>query len=128
MRLRVRTGLLVFALLVVFLGRAASASPAADSAPTAGEVKAEFLHAWNGYTRYAWGHMGGTMFGDFVRYCRSDAGYAALADVRSKQNKDRMESFVFAATFKYYYLLSAPDAIDFDAVRFNTEAHPLRAT
>lgn len=22
----------------------------------AGEVKAEFLHAWNGYKKYAWGH------------------------------------------------------------------------
>ena len=39
-----------------------------------------------------------------------------------------MESFVFAETFKYYYLLFAPQAIDFDAVTFNTEAHPLRAS
>ncbi|HET7923956.1 MAG TPA: glycoside hydrolase family 47 protein, partial [Rhodanobacteraceae bacterium] len=34
----------------------------------------------------------------------------------------------FAETFKYYYLLFAPAALDFDAVTFNTEAHPLRAT
>ncbi|MFI4969968.1 MAG: glycoside hydrolase family 47 protein, partial [Lysobacterales bacterium] len=72
--------------------------------------------------------MGRTMFRDFVRWCRTDAGYAALADVVSKQKKDRMESFVFAETFKYYYLLFAPQALDFDAVTFNTEAHPLRAT
>ena len=38
-----------------------------------------------------------------------------------------MESFVFAETFKYYYLLFAPEtALDFDKVTFNTEAHPLR--
>jgi hypothetical protein len=39
-----------------------------------------------------------------------------------------MESFVFAETFKYYYLLFDPKAVDFDAVTFNTEAHPLRRT
>ena len=72
--------------------------------------------------------MGRTMFGDFVRWCRTDAGYAALSDVVTKAKKDRMESYVFAETFKYYYLLFAPGAIDFDAVTFNTEAHPLRAT
>lgn len=72
--------------------------------------------------------MGRTMFHDFVRWCRTDAGYAALSDVVSKAKKDRMESYVFAETFKYYYLLFAPEAIDFDAVTFNTEAHPLRAT
>jgi mannosidase alpha-like ER degradation enhancer 2 len=71
--------------------------------------------------------MGRTMFRDFVRWCRTDAGYAALASVVTKAKKDRMESYVFAETFKYYYLLFAPEALDFDAVTFNTEAHPLRA-
>jgi hypothetical protein len=68
------------------------------------------------------------MFRDFVRWCRTEGGYAALSDVVTKAKKDRMESYVFAETFKYYYLLFAPEAIDFDAVTFNTEAHPLRAT
>jgi hypothetical protein len=72
--------------------------------------------------------MGAAMFRDFVKYCRTDAGHAALASVVTKQKKDRMESFVLAGTFEYYYLLFAPQAIDFDAVTFNTEAHPLRAT
>jgi len=71
--------------------------------------------------------MGREMFGDFVKYCRTGAGYAALASVVTKQKRDRMESFVLAETFKYYYLLFAPAALDFDAVTFNTEAHPLRA-
>lgn len=71
--------------------------------------------------------MGRTLFRDFVRWCRNDVGYAALSSVVSKKKKDRMESFVFAETFKYFYLLFAPQAVDFDAVTFNTEAHPLRA-
>jgi len=72
--------------------------------------------------------MGRTLWRDFVKYCRTDAGYAALVDVVSKKKKDRMESFVLAETFKYYYLLFAPETVlDFDAVTFNTEAHPLRA-
>ncbi len=72
--------------------------------------------------------MGSTMFDDFVKYCRTDAGYAALKSVVTKQQTDDMESFVLAETFKYYYLLFDPSAIHFDAVTFNTEAHPLRRT
>ena len=72
--------------------------------------------------------MGRTLFRDFVQYCRTDAGYAALESVVTKKQKDRMESYVMAETFKYFYLLFAPQALDFDTVTFNTEAHPLRAT
>jgi Glycosyl hydrolase family 47 len=71
-------------------------------------------------------HRGEKMFDDFVRYCRTDSGYAALADVTSKQQLDEMESFVLAETFKYFYLLFAPaGTLEFDKVIFNTEAHPL---
>jgi ER degradation enhancer, mannosidase alpha-like 2 len=71
--------------------------------------------------------MGEKMFDDFVKYCRTDAGYAALADVISKKQLDEMESFVLAETFKYFYLLFAsPKTLQFDKVIFNTEAHPLR--
>jgi glycosyl hydrolase family 47 len=74
-------------------------------------------------------HMGEKMFQDFVRFCRTDAGYAALADVRTKEKRDEMESFVFAETFKYFYLLFAPEkTLEFDKVVFNTEAHPFRRT
>jgi mannosidase alpha-like ER degradation enhancer 2 len=38
-----------------------------------------------------------------------------------------MQSFLFAETFKYFYLLFAPPrTLDFDKVIFNTEAHPIR--
>jgi Glycosyl hydrolase family 47 len=71
--------------------------------------------------------MGEKMFSDFVKYCRTQAGYAALADVISKQQLDEMQSFVLAETFKYFYLLFAsPEALQFDRVIFNTEAHPLK--
>ena len=86
---------------------------------------AYYLHHYTGDKRYR--AMGREFFNDFVRHSRTEAGYAALKDVRSKEQEDSMESFVFAETFKYYYLLFAPkQALDFDAVTFNTEAHPLR--
>jgi hypothetical protein len=73
--------------------------------------------------------MGETLFNNFVKYCRVDAGYAALADVVTKQQRDEMESFALAETFKYFYLLFAPSkTLDFDKIVFNTEAHPLRRT
>jgi len=71
--------------------------------------------------------MGQTMFEDFVKYCRTDEGYAALKSVVTKEKADSMQSFLFAETFKYFYLLFAPPkTLDFDGVVFNTEAHPIR--
>lgn len=70
---------------------------------------------------------GRLMFDEFVKYCRTPDGYAALKSVITKQQRDDMESFVLAETFKYFYLLFAPPkTLDFDKVVFNTEAHPLR--
>ena len=70
---------------------------------------------------------GQEMFDDFVKYCRSTAGYASLKSVVTKQKRDDMESYVFAETFKYFYLLFAPaGTLDFDTVVFNTEGHPLK--
>jgi len=71
--------------------------------------------------------MGRTYFDGLVKYCRTDDAYAALADVRSKRKRDSMESFFFAETLKYLYLLFAPEStLDFDSIIFNTEAHPLK--
>jgi mannosidase alpha-like ER degradation enhancer 2 len=71
--------------------------------------------------------MGETFFRDFVKYCRTEGGYAALKNVVTKEKADEMESFVFAETFKYFYLLFAPEkTLVFDQVIFNTEAHPIR--
>jgi len=73
--------------------------------------------------------MGEQMWRDFVRHCRTDAGYSALKSVVTKEKSDSMQSFLFAETFKYFYLLFAPpDTLDFKNVVFNTEAHPIRRT
>ena len=84
-----------------------------------------YLYHYTGDPEYR--RMGEKMFDDFVKYCRTDSGYAALADVTTKQQLDEMESFVLAETFKYFYLLFAPpETLQFDRVIFNTEAHPLK--
>ncbi len=71
--------------------------------------------------------MGEKLWRDFVKHCRTDEGYAALKSVVTKEKNDSMQSFLFAETFKYFYLLfSPPDTLDFDKVIFNTEAHPIR--
>src|SRR6266446_4035639 len=86
-----------------------------------------YLHHFTRDPQYR--KMGEKIFDDFAKYCRVDAGYAALEDVVTKEKRDEMESFVLAETFKYFYLLFAPpDTLDFDKVVFNTEAHPLRRT
>ncbi len=73
--------------------------------------------------------MGETMFEDFVKHCRTDTGYASLKDVTTKEKADEMQSFLFAETFKYFYLLFAPPrTLDLGRVVFNTEAHPIRKT
>lgn len=71
--------------------------------------------------------MGTTYFDSLVKWCRTDDAYAALSDVRSKQKRDSMESFFFAETLKYLYLLFAPEStLDFNSIIFNTEAHPMQ--
>ena len=88
---------------------------------------AYYLYHYTRDPRYR--EMGAAMFEDFVRYCRTDAGYATLRSVVTKAKGDEQQSFLFAETFKYFYLLfSPPGTLDFDAVTFNTEAHPLRRT
>ena len=73
--------------------------------------------------------MGKEMFGDFVKYCRTDVAYAGLKSVETKEKTDYMHSFVFAETFKYFYLIFAPEkTLDLSQVVFNTEAHPIRKT
>jgi ER degradation enhancer, mannosidase alpha-like 2 len=73
--------------------------------------------------------MGEKLWLDFVKHCRTEEGYAALKNVETKEKTDSMQSFLFAETFKYFYLLFAPPGtLDLDKVIFNTEAHPIRAT
>lgn len=88
---------------------------------------AYYLYHYTGDPQYL--GMGETFFNGILRYCRTDAGYAMLKDVTTKEKSDRMESFFFAETLKYLYLLFAPkETLLFESVVFTTEAHPLRKT
>ncbi|MBK9438336.1 MAG: glycoside hydrolase family 47 protein [Chloracidobacterium sp.] len=73
--------------------------------------------------------MGKIMFDDFVKHCRTDVAYAGLKSTVTKEKTDYMHSFVLAETFKYFYLLFAPDkTLDLKKIVFNTEAHPIQKT
>lgn len=68
------------------------------------------------------------MINQLENYSRVRCGYAAIADVKTKQQDDRMDSFVFAETFKYLYLLFTEDEniiFDIEDFIFSTEAHLL---
>jgi mannosidase alpha-like ER degradation enhancer 2 len=91
------------------------------------EIVESTYYLWRLTGNEKYRRMGAKLFHDFVVACRVPNGYAALKDVTTKEKKDSMESFVFAETFKYFYLLFAPkSALDFDRIVFNTEAHPLK--
>ncbi len=86
---------------------------------------AYYLYQYTGDERYL--EMGKTMFENLVKYCRTDDAYAALKDVVTKEKRDYMESFFFAETLKYAFLLfDESDKLNFHKVIFNTEAHPYR--
>ncbi|HEX3987432.1 MAG TPA: glycoside hydrolase family 47 protein [Acidobacteriaceae bacterium] len=61
-----------------------------------------------------------------MKNCRTPSAFASIADVRTMKQRDDMESYFFAETLKYLYLLLAdPTRIDLSKTVFNTEAHPL---
>lgn len=86
-----------------------------------------YLYTYTNDPKYQ--EMGRTYLADLDKYCRTDAGYAALKSVETKEKRDSMESFFLAETLKYEYLLFAPaSTLDLRSVIFNTEAHPLKKT
>ena len=88
---------------------------------------AYYLLFFTGDERYR--EMGQTFFYNLVKYCKTDAGYAHLKDITTMEKADAMESFFFAETLKYLYLIFAPkETLDLNKVVLTTEAHPLRRT
>ncbi len=86
-----------------------------------------YLYYFTGKPRYL--DMGRTFADSLEKYCESDAGFAALINVETKEKRDDMESFFLAETLKYLYLLYAPKStLDLHKVVFNTEAHPMQRT
>jgi len=53
--------------------------------------------------------------------------YTSVKNLRTLELDDSMESFFFAETLKYAFLLFAPEkTLDLKKMVFNTEAHPLK--
>ncbi len=101
-------------------------SPGYELRPEALE-SAYYLYRITGGARYR--AMARVMVDSLFHYTRTETGFAALASVATKERRDRMESYFLAETLKYAWLTFAPPrALDFDAIVFNTEAHPLRRT
>ncbi|KAL2408230.1 putative mannosyl-oligosaccharide alpha-1,2-mannosidase 1B [Exophiala dermatitidis] len=91
-----------------------------------------------------WRDVGWSMFESIVQHTRSPFGHAALLSTMEVFDQDRydrglmvrkvlarrqddMESFWFAETLKYFYLLfSEPSLLSLDDWVLNTEAHPFR--
>ncbi|KAH7169969.1 endoplasmic reticulum mannosyl-oligosaccharide 1,2-alpha-mannosidase [Dactylonectria macrodidyma] len=75
--------------------------------------------------------MAWDMFGAIANGSEVEFGHAAVTDVTltagNLKKEDYMESFWFAETLKYFYLMfSPPDLISLDEYVLNTEAHPFR--
>lgn len=84
-----------------------------------------YLHRFTKDNSYLW--MGKRMVDDIIEHCRNEVGYASLKNVLTYEKANSMQSFFFAETLKYAYLIFAPeDALDFDKVVLNTEAHPFK--
>jgi mannosidase alpha-like ER degradation enhancer 2 len=86
-----------------------------------------YLYSYTNDPKYL--DMGQTFFDGLHKYCRTDIAYAAMKNVETKEKANSMESFFFAETLKYLYLLYAPKStLDLKTTVFNTEAHPLKKT
>ncbi len=95
--------------------------------PLRPEIVESTYYVYNSTLDPRYFEMGKTLFADFVKHCRTDEGYASLKSVVTKEKADTMHSFLFAETFKYFYLLfSPPEKVQLDTIFFNTEAHPIR--
>ncbi|KAG0337992.1 hypothetical protein BG000_004698 [Podila horticola] len=84
------------------------------------------LYRMTGEKKYQ--DMAWEMFESMEKSCRTKIAYSGLRNVnRPGSYDDKMESFFFAETMKYYYLIfSTPDVISLDNFVLNTEAHPIR--
>jgi len=84
-----------------------------------------YLYRFTNDNRYLW--MGKQMVDDVLDHCRNDIGYASLKNVQTYEKTNSMQSFFFAETLKYAYLIFSPkSALDLDKVVLNTEAHPFK--
>jgi mannosyl-oligosaccharide alpha-1,2-mannosidase len=91
------------------------------------EVVESYFYLWrmtkdNKYREWAWDAVQ-----SIEKYCKTDSGYSGLKNVYDKNTEkdDVQQSFFFAETLKYLYLIFSDDeTLPFDKYVFNTEAHP----
>lgn len=72
--------------------------------------------------------VGRTVLNSLQKFARVPCGYAAVNDVRTRKQEDRMDSFVLSETLKYLYLLFADKddlVLNLDKFIFTTEGHLL---
>ena len=85
-------------------------------------VESVFYH-WRYTKDQKYRDFGVDMIKNLNKYARTDAGFSALD--RDNEKTDNMESFFFAETLKYLFLLFSDDSvISLDDYVFNTECHP----
>jgi hypothetical protein len=84
-----------------------------------------YLNRFSKDNQYLW--MGKRMVEDIIKNCKTEEAFAAVRDVRTNVKMNSMQSFFFAETLKYAYLLFA-DENEFNLQKavFNTEAHPFK--
>ncbi|ENN80946.1 hypothetical protein YQE_02651, partial [Dendroctonus ponderosae] len=85
-----------------------------------------FLYSATGDPYYL--DVGKNALKSLQKYARVPCGYAAVNDVRTGKQEDRMDSFVLTETFKYLYLLFADKEdipVNLDEFIFTTEGHLL---
>ncbi|KAH9286040.1 ER degradation-enhancing alpha-mannosidase-like protein 3 [Echinococcus granulosus] len=73
-------------------------------------------------------YVGAELLESIEQHSRVPCGFAAVEDIRTMEHSDRMDSFVLAETFKYFYLLfSEPSDLPIDLEQYvlTTEAHVL---
>ncbi|KAJ1918703.1 hypothetical protein H4219_002425 [Mycoemilia scoparia] len=86
-----------------------------------------YLHRITGdskYQEWAWNIWNG-----IKKNCKVDGGYVGIKNVQGGKSSGiipNQESFVFAETFKYLYLIFSPSEISLDDYVFTTEAHPFK--
>ena len=94
------------------------------------EAVETFMYLWRltkkeKYRRYGW-----EVFRSILRWCKvKGGGFSGLKNVLvvPPEMDDSQQTFWFAETLKYLYLLFADDSVlDLDEWVFNTEGHPLK--
>lgn len=84
-----------------------------------------YLYRLTQNTTYLW--MGKVMLDDILKYCKTAEAFASIKNVQTMEQSNSMQSFFFAETLKYAYLLFAPEeAFNLNKAVFNTEAHPFQ--